>query len=145
MKIEVRRACECDIDFIAVLERETFSLPESREDFLKMLCDGEKVLLVATLDGAAVGYIAAYTVCRESDILTVATDPAFRKMGVGRALLLALFDALHGKSDAIFLEVRVTNSAARHLYTACGFEEIGMRKNYYKLPTEDAVLYKKDL
>ena len=145
MKIEVRRAAECDLDFIAALEKETFSVPESREDFEKMLTSGDKVLLVATLDGEAAGYICAYTVCRESDILTVATAKHFRKMGVGRALLDALFASLDGVSDAIFLEVRESNASARRLYASCGFSEIGTRKNYYKLPTEDAVLYKKDL
>lgn len=145
MKIEVRRAAESDIDFIAALEKENFTLGESREDFVKMLADGEKVLLVATLDGERAGYVAAYTVCRESDILTVAVESAFRKNGVGKALLSALFDALQGQSDALFLEVRASNDAARKLYLACGFSEIGTRRNYYKLPTEDAILYKKDL
>lgn len=145
MKIEVRRAAECDIDFIAALEKKNFTLGESREDFLKMLSAPDKVLLVATLDGEHAGYVAAYTVCRESDILTVAVESAFRKNGIGRALLDALFDALQGQSDALFLEVRSSNAAARRLYTSAGFCEIGVRKNYYKLPTEDAILYKKDL
>ena len=55
------------------------------------------------------------------------------------------FDELCGKSDAVFLEVRRSNGAAISLYTSLGFENIGVRKNYYKLPTEDALLYKKDL
>lgn len=145
MKIEIRRAVTGDLDFIAALEKANFSLPESREDFLKMLTSPDKVLLVATLDGERAGYIAAYTVCRESDILTVATAPHFRKMGVGRALIDALFEELCGESDVVFLEVRESNAAARGLYLSCGFGEIGTRKNYYKLPTEDAILYKKDL
>jgi len=145
MKIEVRRAAESDLDFIAALEKESFSIPEKREDFEKMLCSPDKVLLVATCDGECAGYVAAYTVVRESDILTVAVEPRFRGCGVGRELLCALFDALSGESDVIFLEVRESNGAARKLYTSAGFSVIGSRKNYYKLPTEDAILYKKDL
>ena len=145
MKIDVRRAAEQELDFIAALEKENFSIPEKREDFEKMLDSSDKVLLVATLDGERAGYVAAYTVARESDILTIAVEPRFRGSGVGRALILALFDALDGESDAVFLEVRKSNEAARKLYASSGFCEIGSRKNYYKLPTEDAILYKKDL
>jgi len=145
MKIDVKRAEASNLDFIAALEKENFSLPEKREDFEKMLTAPDKVLLVATLDGVQAGYVAAYTVARESDILTVAVEPCFRGSGVGRALIFALFDALSGESDAVFLEVRKSNEAARSLYASTGFCEIGLRKNYYKLPTEDAILYKKDL
>ncbi|MBQ8836934.1 MAG: ribosomal protein S18-alanine N-acetyltransferase [Clostridia bacterium] len=145
MKIEVTKAAESDIAFTLALERETFSLPQSENDFRAMLDAREKHLLIATIDGVRAGYIGAYTVCRETDIMTVAVAPDFRKNGIGRALVNALFDALDGESDAVFLEVRESNMAARTLYQSLGFCEIGKRKNYYKLPTEDAVLCKKDL
>ncbi len=144
MKIEIRNACEGDVDFIASLEKETFSVPQSRDDFLKML-DGEKHLLVAVCNGETAGYVSAYTVCRETDIMTVAVAPAYRKNGIGHALINALCEKLCGESDAIFLEVRRSNGAARRLYSSHGFFEVGVRKNYYKLPTEDAILYKKEL
>ena len=145
MKIEIKKAAESDLDFIAELEKATFSLPQSRQDFIDMTENPEKHLLVAMLDGERVGYIGAYTVCRESDIMTVAVLPAFRQKGVGRALVNSLFDELLGKSDTLFLEVRESNSTARKLYSSLGFCEVGTRKNYYKLPTENAILYKKDL
>lgn len=145
MRTEIRRATPSDIAFIAKLEAETFSLPQSAESLSEMANGCAKILLVATLDGEYAGYIGAYTVCRESDIMTVAVLPAFRKKGVGRALVNALFDELNGESDALFLEVRASNTAAISLYTSLGFERIGVRKNYYKSPTEDAILYKKEL
>ncbi len=110
-----------------------------------MLDAPDKVLLVADGDGTPVGYVGAYTVCRETDILTVAVDPAARRSGVGRQLMTALFAALAQESDAVFLEVRESNAAARALYASLGFAEIGVRRGYYKLPTEDAILYKKEL
>lgn len=110
-----------------------------------MLDAPDKVLLVAVGDGTPVGYVGAYTVCRETDILTVAVAPAARRSGVGRQLMAALFAALAQESDAVFLEVRESNAAARALYASLGFAEIGVRRGYYKLPTEDAVLYKKEL
>lgn len=145
MKIEIMRATEKDVEFISSLEKETFSLPQSAHDFSNMLRNEDKHLLVAFANGKAAGYIGAYTVCRESDIMTVAVSPRFRKMGVGRELVMALFAELSGMSDALFLEVRASNVAAISLYTSLGFEKVGVRKNYYKLPTEDAILYKKEL
>lgn len=145
MEITIKKAAGCDIDFIAALEKETFSLPQSRADFSEMSANPEKQLLVAWLDGERAGYIGAYTVCRETDIMTVAVLPAFRKKGVGHALVGALFDELKGISDVLFLEVRESNRAATALYESLGFEKVGVRKNYYKLPIENAILYKKDL
>lgn len=145
MKTEIRKALAGDIDFIAELEKETFSLPQSKKDFEEMVTSPQKLLLVATLDGERAGYIGAYTVCRESDIMTVAVAERFRQNGIGKMLVSALFEELSGESDALFLEVRESNLPARKLYSSLSFYEVGKRKAYYKLPTEDAILYKKDL
>jgi len=145
MQNNVRRAGAEDIAFLAELEKAIFSLPQSAKDFETMLDAPDKVLLVAEQDGRAVGYIGAYTVCRETDILTIAVDPAARRCGVGKCLLAALIDTLREDSDVIFLEVRESNAAARSLYASFGFAELGKRRGYYKFPTEDAVLYKKEL
>lgn len=145
MKTEIRKATACDAENIAALEKEAFSLPQSKDDFLEMVKKSDKHLLVAVCDGSFAGYIGAYTVCGESDIMTVAVSKEYRKNGIGRQLVNALFGELKGKSEVVFLEVRASNSAAVSLYTSLGFEKIGIRKNYYKLPTEDAVLYKKEL
>ena len=77
--------------------------------------------------------------------MTVATKPAFRRRGIAKEMITSLFDALSGESDALFLEVREGNFAARTLYASLGFFEVGMRRAYYKNPTENAVLYKKEL
>lgn len=145
MKIDIVTAEVSDLAFIAELEKDTFSMPQSLSALEKMLCDKDNILLVARCDGENAGYIGAYTVLRESDIVTVAVSPAFRRRGIARELLLALSERLSDVSDAIFLEVRESNTAARALYSSLGFTEIGIRKGYYKSPVENAVLYKKEL
>ena len=145
MKVTVSRAVEDDIAFIAALEKESFSMPQSENELLKMLASDNNILLVAKFGDTLAGYVGAYTVCRESDIVTVATSPTFRRKGVARELLSALFESLSGESDAVFLEVRESNGAARALYQSLGFFETGIRRGYYKNPSENAVLYKKDL
>ncbi len=143
--IQIKKAENRHIARIAALEKETFSLPQSESALADMLEKSDHILLVADKDGELAGYVCAYTVCRESDILTVAVTPSARRCGIGRALLTALADALAGESDAIFLEVRESNAPARALYASMGFAEIGKRRGYYQSPREDAILYKREI
>ena len=143
--ILIKKAEKSHIPRIAALEAETFSLPQSESALLGMLEKDDHILLVAEQSGALVGYVCAYTVCRESDVLTVAVAPSARRGGIGRALCEALIDALGGKSDVIFLEVRESNAPARALYASMGFAETGKRRGYYQDPREDAILYKREI
>ena len=71
----------------------------------------------------------------------MAVDPEFRQRGIGYRLLDYAMKTSRGDGlETAFLEVRVGNIAARKLYTAYGFKEVSIRKNYYKNPTEDAVI-----
>ena len=143
--LQIKKAEKSDIPFVAALEATAFSLPQSESAFAAMLEKQDHLLLVAAKDGAPVGYVCAYTVCRESDVLTVAVSPSARRCGIGRALIDALIQALQGASDALFLEVRTSNAPARALYTSLGFAEVGVRRGYYQSPKEDAVLYKREI
>lgn len=55
----------------------------------------------------------------------------------------ALLDEARQNGEAVFLEVRESNMAARRLYEKLGFAETGRRRGYYANPPEDAVLYSK--
>ncbi len=67
-----------------------------------------------------------------------------RRHGVATQLLGALLEHVHAETgSAIFLEVRESNQPARRLYSKAGFQETGLRKNYYSSPREDAVLYRR--
>ena len=89
-----------------------------------------------------VGFIVASGVGRECEIENIAEADSFRRRGMGRALVQQVlrFAAAHGM-QAIFLEVRESNTPARAMYESLGFVESGRRKDYYKAPREDAVLY----
>ena len=61
--------------------------------------------------------------------------------GLGSALLQTTLDEGRKRNaNAAQLEVRASNEAAQRLYLKCGFEVVGRRKNYYRNPTEDALL-----
>lgn len=99
--------------------------------------------MVATEQGFALGRCAA----GEAELLTIATAPAARRRGQGRALL-ALFDQAaqdRGATEA-FLEVAADNSAARALYAQCGWRQVAIRTGYYRAPDgtrRDAILLKR--
>lgn len=89
------------------------------------------------------GFIAYSCVGDESTVLAVAVAAALQGRGLGAALLQhALAEMREGGVRRCLLEVRVSNTPARRLYTQCGFVEDGVRKNYYRIEQgrEDAVL-----
>ena len=82
-----------------------------------------------------------WLVVDEGQIANVAVAPAWRKQGIGRLLMermIAKCIALGGVR--LCLEVRLSNQPARRLYANLGFQEVGLRKNYYTQPLEDAIL-----
>jgi ribosomal-protein-alanine N-acetyltransferase len=77
----------------------------------------------------------------EAHVVTVAVLPSERRRGYGRALVHGLVGlAIEHGMHAATLEVRVSNAAARALYGAYGFYEVGLRKRYYSDNHEDAVI-----
>ena len=78
------------------------------------------------------GRVLARIAAEEAEILTLAVAPAARRQGLGRALLLAAMEeAARRGAREMFLEVAAANPAARALYAACGFTEVGLRRGYY--------------
>jgi len=90
--------------------------------------------------GGLLGYAVCSRVADEGEILNLATAPEARREGTGRRLVEAALDWFRGEGVArVFLEVRSSNDAAIALYAAAGFATLGVRRNYYRMPTEDAV------
>jgi ribosomal-protein-alanine N-acetyltransferase len=78
------------------------------------------------------GMILVRVAADEAEILTLAVAPEARRAGLGRALLdAACAAARQGGATRLFLEVAATNAAARGLYGAAGFRQIGLRRRYY--------------
>jgi ribosomal-protein-alanine N-acetyltransferase len=107
-----------------------------------------RLTLVAHHDGssALAGFLVARHSAPEWELENIVVAPAVRRMGIGKQLMNTLqVQARQSNSDAILLEVRESNTAARCLYEELGFRETGRRKAYYTNPREDAVLYSKIL
>lgn len=88
-----------------------------------------------------VAYCVLQQAADEAQVHNLVVDPAFRRRGLGRRLLMAALGlAAREGSRSAHLEVRESNEAARALYAALGFREVGRRRGYYESPVEDAVL-----
>ncbi len=134
-----------DLDAVAELEKACFNSPWSRDALLDSLNRPEYVFLVAEISGEVAGYVGLQCVLDEGNITDICTAPAHRRLGVAHALMGELFNAAKKAGiGSIFLEVRETNLAALSLYEETGFERIGIRKNFYEAPMENAVLMRKE-
>ena len=116
----------------------------SEAEFSAMLC-ASNALSVTCNTGFAVGQI----ILDEAELFLIITKPEHRKQGVGRRIL-ATFEqqAFQNAVRRIILEVADTNTAARTLYTANGYQQIAVRKNYYTFPNgshADAIVMEKYL
>lgn len=139
--IVIRTMSERDSSAVWELEKKCFSVPWSEESIRAMFSEKGYWNLTARDDGLLVGYIGMKAVLDEADITNVAVDPDRRRQGIGKMLLRELL-AKAGELGIrrIFLEVRVSNTAARALYEQAGFRTVDARKNYYEKPKEDAYI-----
>ena len=140
--VKIVKASEDYLCEIANIEARSFSAPWDKNDFhILMTRDYGDVIAAANDSGDIVGYGCVTTVSGESEILNIAVDKPFRSLGIGGLLLDRMMGISFSKGgNKIFLEVRESNASARRLYLSRGFKEIGIRKNYYKKPVENAVL-----
>ena len=130
---------------IALLEQECFADPWSQQSIASELHNPLSLWLVAQEGQTLLGYVGSQTCQDETDMMNIAVSPASRRQGVARALIEALVSALrqHG-SKQLTLEVRASNGPARQLYESLGFLQVGLRKNYYRNPKEDALILRKE-
>ena len=139
--ITIREMTFDDIDPVMEIERTCFSVPWTETGFLSFMLQEGTVFLVAEEEGAVVGQCGFVSAADEADITNVAVAPDRRRRGIGRMLVTQLLQEAGRRGiRRIFLEVRRSNEAAAGLYTALGFETVGVRKNYYEAPVEDALL-----
>lgn len=130
---------------VAQLEALCFADPWSEKSVASELTNSLALWLVAEEDGAVVGYIGSQSVPPESDVMNVAVHPEHRRKGIAQLLILALCDALKAAGNtSLTLEVRAGNSPAIALYEKLGFSKVGLRKNYYRNPREDALILRKE-
>ena len=145
--VTVRRATDADIVRIAAIEKAAFSDPWSAASFRSLLTGTAVHFAVAAgEDEAVLGYLVMWIAGGEAEIANLAVDASARRQHIGTTLLQPALDAARaGRAEAMFLEVRESNVAARAIYAANGFSSVGRRTRYYRRPVEDALVLRLDL
>ena len=136
---------ESHVPQIAELEKLCFNDPWSVNSIASELENRLAFWLVAVEEDQVIGYVGSQTVLGETDMMNIAIHPDHRKRGIATELIEALIRGLTERgSHSLMLEVRASNEPAKALYTKMGFESVGVRKNYYRNPREDALILRKE-
>ena len=145
LHISVRAASPDDVPTILAIEHEAPTASHwTAEQYENRVQSGEKdaCFLVAECEGKACGFLCARIVSGEWEIENVVVGERFRRRGVGAELMRAFIAKWEESAGAaVLLEVRESNAAARALYAKYGLREVGRRRDYYREPTGDAILY----
>ena len=137
---------EKDIKDVAEIETECFASPWSEQSLKEELENENARFFVATAENEVAGYMGTISVYGECSVTNVAVKEKFRNKGLASALIeRAILTSLLNDDEFITLEVRKSNAPAISLYEKFGFRKMGERKNFYRLPTEDAFIYNKYL
>lgn len=143
--MEVRRMQKSDLEQVAEIEKNIFSKPWSYQAFQDSLALSNTIYYVSVFKNEVLGYCGLYRVLNEANITNVAVRSDVRNNGIGYEMLVSLLKCAKAEGiEAVTLEVRKNNHAAIHLYEQLGFQSVGIRKNFYELPTEDAVIMWKE-
>ncbi|MBQ9743889.1 MAG: ribosomal protein S18-alanine N-acetyltransferase [Clostridia bacterium] len=141
----VRTALEGDISRIAELESRCFSVPFTEKSLTELFSNTSWHFFVAELDNSVVGYISLYTILDEKEIVNVCVLPEYRKLGIGAALVKKAISLNEDSCRIVMLEVRESNKGAISLYEKFGFKSVGVSKNHYSQPRENAILMNLEL
>lgn len=146
MKLSIRSAASADLPAMMLLEKHAATAAHWTAQQYEALFRGhspERRALIIEDESGLQGFVIARVVDREWEIENIAVAGPARRRGLGTRLLGELLDQARGRgADAVFLEVRESNRAARALYEKWAFLESGRRPGYYKDPEEDALLYR---
>lgn len=144
--LTIERMSQKDVEEVARLERLCFSDPWSNRSFQEELRNRFSVPLVVKSGSKIIGYICLWHIYDQMEIANFAVSPEFRKKGIGRMMMeRVLWEAKRRGCASVVLSVRESNLTAINLYAKSGFVEVERRRNYYRLPTEDAIIMMKDI
>lgn len=143
----LRRMLGSDLETVIAIEEQAYPHPWTIGIFSDCLRNGYLCGIYHEVNHIH-GYLIMSVAVGEAHILNLCIRPESQRQGLGRTLLQqAEKMARERLADNCYLEVRMSNAAAIHLYLSAGFQRIGLRKNYYPNTQgrEHAVVMKKEL
>lgn len=141
MKVIIREMEISDLAMIMKLEKELFSAPWSEAMFSEEIKGHYAYVLQKNENEEIIGYLSGWKLLDEFTITNIGITGNFHRMGFGTKLVKFIISKLlYEKCFKFTLEVRESNFKAIALYEKIGFEQIGLRGNYYRDPVENAVI-----
>jgi|HubBroStandDraft_1064217.scaffolds.fasta_scaffold30387_5 ribosomal-protein-alanine N-acetyltransferase len=127
---------------VLAIEQQVFPTPWSFGLYLSEVNQPSvRGYFVARYGATVVGYGGIMMAVDDAHVTTIAVDPGWQRLRIGRLILLHLArDARRRGATDLTLEVRVSNVGAQALYYEFGFAPAGVRKNYYSEIREDALI-----
>ncbi len=123
---------------------EKWSVRSIREELSNKLA--RTFVMWDALEEKVVGFINVHHVLGEGDLNDIAVTQSCRRKGLAAQLMKAALKLAQEEGISRYtLEVRESNQGAIRFYESFGFQKVGMRKNYYTKPTENALLYQIEL
>lgn len=130
-RIAYRRMRAGDLAEVARLEKTLYEFPWSLGNFRDSVAAGYDCWVVCHGE-EIVGYAVLMIALDEAHLLNFAVASDWQNRGIGRAFLACILDVARGAAcQIVYLEVRPSNLAARHLYRRAGFQQIAIRPSYY--------------
>lgn len=142
-KLWVRPMVARDLDEVMRIELAMYPFPWTRRIFEDCLRVGYRCH-VGEVEGAFAGYGVMSTGAGEAHVLNLCVAEEFQRRGLAREILSLLLDEADTlEVRDVFLEVRPSNTGAIALYEQMGFNQVGLRKDYYPMlgGREDAIIY----
>jgi [ribosomal protein S18]-alanine N-acetyltransferase len=140
-QLHYRRMRAPDLADVARLEKSLYEFPWSLGNFRDSVTAGYDCWVVAHGE-TVVGYAVLMVALDEAHLLNFAVGADWQNQGIGRAFLGHMVQvAKDAGAQIVYLEVRPSNNAARHLYRRMGFQQIAIRPEYYPAASgrEDAL------
>ena len=140
-KFSIRQMVAEDCEQVVYIDEQCIRNSWSMKDFEDLFHYMDNHYLVAECEGKLVGFVGLIQFVDSADITHIAVLPEYQSNRIGSALMQGIFVMARKLNiKTIHLEVRTSNTHARHMYESLGFEKINIRKNYYTNPCEDAIV-----
>ena len=141
--MRLRQMTLTDLPTVLAIEKANYEFPWEEDIFIDCFNAGYGCF-VCVENEKILGYCLLSMAVGEAHILNISVHPQEQNQGVGRKMMDYLIATAKGRAETVFLEVRPSNTVAVALYEKLGFNEIGIRKNYYPASNnnrEDAIMF----
>jgi ribosomal-protein-alanine N-acetyltransferase len=137
----IRKLATSDVPAVLAIIQDSPEAAAWSQESLLQLASADLAAWVAELNGVPVGFLIGRIVADEFEILNMAVHKAHRRRGIGSKLVESALEISRAAGCVrAYLEVRASNGLAITLYALHGFTQCGRRTQYYRDPSEDAVL-----